>query len=406
MNEATQSAPVPELPDLTPESLREALARALRKHGYGDVCPSDGGEDDEKTQSQGMLLFLICLVPTLIFSIDLFHSWWAPIAVLVGLMLFAAATSRDPRIAVTLIIALWLGTGIAQVAGPGLEALALTHGLPILVLTSLYWLLRGRRLATVARGIPLLFPVALIVIFLPLFSADLWEAADDLEPWLIGVVAGLAVIPVLFMLRYQLLRLVEAVFLARAEDIENATRPVEETLKDLRGVLDKAEVAVLERGPLLDYLEKALRPDHPSEYAPATAALVTPSFKKQITQRLLSLVIAVATITALYVYVLAWTAIPVATVSDWTGSSPPTADFTLIWWEITAPTGVFLVVAALLGVIATAVFLAFVVTEERYSTALADALVHEPVGECLVLAVPYLWLEEHEDELAEVSTTP
>lgn len=45
--------------------------------------------------------------------------------------------------------------------------------------------------------------------------------------------------------------------------------------------------------------------------------------------------------------------------------------------------------AALLGIIATAVLLAFVLTEEHYRTNLTDAVLRSPLRDGLEMALPY-----------------
>jgi hypothetical protein len=50
--------------------------------------------------------------------------------------------------------------------------------------------------------------------------------------------------------------------------------------------------------------------------------------------------------------------------------------------------------AVLLGVFATAIFLAFALTEERIAAALTEALLREPVDHFLLLALPFVTLLE------------
>jgi len=57
--------------------------------------------------------------------------------------------------------------------------------------------------------------------------------------------------------------------------------------------------------------------------------------------------------------------------------------------DVMLPVGPYLTVSALLAVITTAVFLAFALTEDRYSTALDDALVHEPARYWVLLGSAY-----------------
>ena len=66
---------------------------------------------------------------------------------------------------------------------------------------------------------------------------------------------------------------------------------------------------------------------------------------------------------------------------------------------------------AMLGILATAIFLAFALLEERFSTALGDALLRLPADRLLALALPYLALREErlttlDDELDDWDPGP
>lgn len=387
--------------------------RALRKDGFGGLCEDEPKEEEEESaQRVGTAVASVFLLGLLGFIIDWFNLSlgqipMAALALFLAFVFCGVLFSKTPQITVTLVVLAWLATAITQYIADGWDDVLTTHGLPIVAVAVIYWLVRGRRLTTAVQGIPWLFPVALIVIFIPLFSADVWQAANDLrdqDAGLILIVGALSITPVLLMLRSQLHNSVEAVFRARADALAGSREaPEQSTLQQLRPVIDKASAFLISQGPLLNDLRSSLRQPSPADYAPVAAALVGPSFKKQITLRLLPLVLAVVTIMALYIYTLAWAAIPISTSSGWVGSDISTETIHLLGVAITFPTGPYLGVAGLLGVIASAVFLAFVLTEERYSTALADALVHEPVQGCLALAIPYLWLREHEHDSSQLS---
>ena len=92
--------------------------------------------------------------------------------------------------------------------------------------------------------------------------------------------------------------------------------------------------------------------------------------------------------------VLAWAAVPVSLAAKWAGRAVPTTQVVLPWLEITLPLGPYLTLAALLAIVGTVGFLAFAVTEDRYSTALSDALLSRPAERCLLLALPYVALNE------------
>ena len=62
------------------------------------------------------------------------------------------------------------------------------------------------------------------------------------------------------------------------------------------------------------------------------------------------------------------------------------------------PGGIYLQVVALLGTLATAIFLAFGIVRTAFHTALRDSLVRLPADDLLVLCIPYLSLREQRIE--------
>lgn len=97
----------------------------------------------------------------------------------------------------------------------------------------------------------------------------------------------------------------------------------------------------------------------------------------------------IAIAVAAFIYILAMASVPTETAQQWAGSSIPTGDVSLAAIDVTFPLGPYLMVPALLAVIATAVFLAFVLTEDRYSATFYDTLVYEPARRWILLGVPY-----------------
>jgi apolipoprotein N-acyltransferase len=102
----------------------------------------------------------------------------------------------------------------------------------------------------------------------------------------------------------------------------------------------------------------------------------------------------IAIAVAAFIYILAMASVPMETAQQWAGSPIPTGDVSLAAIDITLPLGPYLMVPALLAVIATAVFLAFVLTEDRYSVTLYDTLVYESARHWILLGVPYSRVRE------------
>jgi hypothetical protein len=64
--------------------------------------------------------------------------------------------------------------------------------------------LRPRRIGAIVRSSPLVLPVALSVLVIPLFTADLWDVVNGLHVRNLMLVAGLTVLPLLFSVRRRL----------------------------------------------------------------------------------------------------------------------------------------------------------------------------------------------------------
>jgi hypothetical protein len=293
-----------------------------------------------------------------------------------------------------------VGTGIAQILWAGLGPLALTHGGPLAIVGGAYWLSRGRRFAGLAAGLPLLFPIAVALLFVPVLTADLWRAAEDL-PWGGFVFLGLITIaPLSLVLRRQLHRSVEQVFATAAARLERSGDPAQGTLKRLGKLLGADAATAVAYGGHAD-VEEAFADGRPSEYAPMIAATVGKPFRGQVTWRFVPMIGGFLAFLSAYFYALAWAVVTVGTAARWTGEAIPSQEVSVLGLGAHLPGGPYLKVALLLGIVATAIFLAFVLTEDRYSTALAEALVEEPVEHCLALAVPFAYTGEQEDSLTE-----
>jgi hypothetical protein len=392
----TSSLPqVNPLPKFEASDLRVGLVQTLRDSGFGEICSNEPQTPEKTSDGLGAALISTFVITLSIVAAQQFNLSFALAVVVAGaiLVFLTAVAAIDARISTALLISAWIITGLTQLFGSNLEALAVSHGLPLVLTFTLYWLFRGR-LAATAKSMPLLFPIVLIFIFIPLFSADLWRDASRLNPYMMTAVAGLSILPVLLMLRSRLHGSIESVFQVQAKRLETEDEPENTTIKETQTAIGKEGSWLVERGPLLSLIRKSFDPPYASEYASVAGALMATSFKKRITLRLFPLVIAVVTALSAYIYCLAWAAVPIATASEWTNGPVSTESVSLLNQTVHLPTGVYLQGAALLGIVAASVFFAFVLTDDRYSTSLADTLVHEPVKKCLLLAAPYLALVE------------
>ena len=88
-----------------------------------------------------------------------------------------------------------------------------------------------------------------------------------------------------------------------------------------------------------------------------------------------------------YIYLLAWTMVSGVTASGWLGKAIPYKTMPLIG---SVPVGPYIQVSVLMGILATAIFFAFVITdEERYVATLSDLVIYGPLRRGVSFALPY-----------------
>lgn len=159
------------------EAVRRALAAGLRHERLGTLCKDEPGrfELGSERTSYALVSFL-SLGDILYLASGQFVPPLFGIAVFVFVVLVAAA-KLDPQVGLGIILIVWVGTAVAQLLEGGVDLLATTHLYPALIVMAVVvaW-----RIARFVRGVPLLFPVVLIVLFAPLLTSDLWKVADDI----------------------------------------------------------------------------------------------------------------------------------------------------------------------------------------------------------------------------------
>jgi hypothetical protein len=128
------------------------------------------------------------------------------------------------------------------------------------------------------------------------------------------------------------------------------------------------------------------------------AATESDQLKRPLGWRLALCTLFVATTVCGYIYLLLAVLVSPDVASDWISATVPVSQIDVIGITLDFPGGIFVTMTLLLGCLATAIFLAFAVLEESFSTAIGDALLRLPVDRVLVLAMPYLNLVEERIE--------
>jgi MFS family permease len=331
-------------------------------------------------------------------------SWYLwPIVLLVVSVVLAVigrASSGNALFGMAMFVG-WLAIGIAE-AAKSFGAVATTHLVPMVAVITYGFMSRSLRLRDaqdlalavegVVRAAPLVGPVVLLVLFLPALSDNVWQVAVKLDVPTLVVVGALTVGLLLVVVRRQLGQELEPVLRDRAERLSDEADRAERTRAQARLGLDEQTAAVLD-GVTDDILDRAW-PAAGEEYAAYLTAAEAPSLHRPLTARLGITIIVVGVLLGAYVFVLCTAVVPVSLVSEWTGSAVPSTSIDVFGASITISGGPYVKLAALLGLAATATFLSFAVVEERFATALTDALIRKPTDRLLVLALPYVALRE------------
>ncbi|MDP9136092.1 MAG: hypothetical protein M3N56_14835 [Actinomycetota bacterium] len=305
----------------------------------------------------------------------------------------------------------------------GLTDFAVTHLVPLIVVAALMY---ARRILGDVRGVvrsmPLIFPVVFIAIFIPLFTQEFWETFGDVNPLQAIPLALFVLGPVLFAVRHQLHNSGGEAYARNVSRLtgegeqERVCRELSRILRRLprftrdvtlavdfigydrwiRGIEPLARLASpesLEEQLRVSRLAEAFASPAPETYAPEIAESLKPTWKQRVTIGLPLLVLTIGGALSLYIYVLTMLAVKTETAGLWAeGTGPraklgsvPTADL----WLLDIPVGPYVSLSLVGGAVATAIFLAYVLVEDRYAFAVADAVLHSTIERSLLLSVPY-----------------
>ncbi|MGZ4326237.1 MAG: hypothetical protein ACXVHB_32710 [Solirubrobacteraceae bacterium] len=278
----------------------------------------------------------------------------------------------------------------------------LTHVIPAVLVVAVALVTRsvnvrsarevGVAAAAVVRSAPLLAPLVLVVLVLPALSADLWQAAADIDASDVGVLVVVTVLPVLLFVMRQLVSELPAVLESRALALAADPERDDLTRALLRERLSPQAFETIDFAAA-GHMASAW-PANPPEYAPLIAAAEEDALRWPLRARLALCVVVVAAALTAYLYVVLATMIDPAVARAWSHEDVPIGHLHAAGITLWLPGGIYFRLVGLLGVLATATFLAFSLLEGRFSTALGDVLLRLPADRLLALALPYLALRE------------
>ncbi len=399
--------------------LRTFLGKALTRRGFGMIVfePVDDEKGGSGSRAGWVITFELIWGLTASAAFALGVEWYLVPVVLVGVLVALAAAvallGESPLIGGVLTL-LWIAAGVVSLSEGEIGSYAIAYLVPLALVISYFvssWALRVRdaedlalALAGVIKSAPLLAPVVVIVLFLPALSRDVWEVAAQISLTSLVCVGMLSVGLLFAVVRMQLGREVEVMLAERATALGALGGRGGRTRSGL-------EVALDEENPkwLRDFSDEELEaawPKEGAEYAPYLFSATGNVFSRPLAARLLLTIAVVGVLLFIYIYLLSSAVVAGPLAERWSGASLPSVHLDLVVTTITLYGGPYLKLAGLLGLVATATFLAFALVEERFASALTAGLLREPGEGFLVLALPYLALREHQlsSELAEAAS--
>jgi hypothetical protein len=380
------------------EELRRVLGEALAKCGY----PAALLKRDEELKPElgqtllGLLILIVLTVPPAIAAVQ-FLGLLIPVAVgawLVVFFLFSAGVGAWGGILVIGLV-LWPAGLFLELLVCGRAATGITFATPVLLglalapLIPAIQLLRALDPWELIRSSPLLFPVVVLLLFFPLLSADVWRATAHVT-WLQLVGLSIAILlPVLIFLYGRLAGSLHAICDREADAISQEPN-IEPTIREVARQLDKKRAGWI-RTSAVDLVASGL---DSAEFGPYLAATLNSSLRRHLALALGLVLVGSAIVLFTYIYALALLAVQTHVASAWSEQAVPHATIHLLGLSLVLRTGPYLRVTALLTNLALGAFLALILTEDRYSSTLAEALINRPVRVMLALALPYLALGE------------
>jgi hypothetical protein len=370
--------------------LRVGLVQALRKEHYGRLCKGEPSDWSHLANvlSQGMTWSMVLSLAIWLFvrvDLTIWQAAGVVVAFLLLLALFALATKRFGT-ALLFIVLAWVAVGIQSLVDAGVLGLLVTSILPFALVALSVWTWRALALAS---AVPFLLPVALVIVFLPLLTQDLWILGDEIGLQLVSVAAVALVPPMLFLaLRYWRTDVTGQLLTALGR--LNASSDVREEL--LAAVKSTPREPAEEPAPddwMWSRIDGAYDGPAAADGAAKIGEDLKRSFRRQCVYRLVRLAVGAVALFGAFVYLLAWAAIPTSTSARWIGHSVEMTEVELASLAFEIPVAPYVSVAVLLSVVATAALIAFALTEDQYSDALSKVLISQPAERCVLLGLAF-----------------
>lgn len=403
-------------PEMDEALARSWLARALARRGHRALVEHDLQEPVAQEERAGLFIaVLVCWSFGAFIGVETGLSWfWWPFLAIGVAIALGAITQRAKFLGTTLaVVALvaWPITLAVLLNTHSSQALA-THLVPAALIIGIALVTRrlpmrdaqdaALAMRGVVRGAPLLAPLVLVFLFLPALSSDVWRVADRLTQGRIIALIVIAVVVLLLVVRSQLRGELDGVVSQRSGALSESSSRAALTRRTAAAASGEATRPLIES--LSDELLDAWWPSRSRDYVPYLAASERETLLAPLAVRLTITTLTFGLVLTAYIYCLTSVTVPPKLVQEWVGHVVPLHHLHIVA-TLTLPAGPYLRLAALLGTVATATFLGFVIIEERFAAALTDALLRAPVDRFLGLALPYVYLEERQIEAKRVGSS-
>jgi hypothetical protein len=371
--------------------LRPLLIRVLRDDGFKALCR---GEPRSNTEISTLMSYTVMpgiglgVVSVVADWLDVESLAWLGLVAATCLVLALIGIWVGVQAAAALLALAWLVLATGQILQSDHDLLA-TIVWPFAVSAAVLWIVRRHRLMTVARTSPLLLAVTITILLIPLFTDDLWRAADDLGFRHLGFLAAVTILPLLLSLAHRLRAEVGGVLSRAATEILAARHAAARRAGERIFRLLEDDDRNRESEKLSEQLAELYGDTVIVEHAQRIETALLRPLRRQVVRRLLLTTSGLLVSVTFYLYVLAWILVPIGVSAEWLGEPASTTTISLFNGEFAVPLGGYLSVAGLLGIVATAVVLAFATTEDRYAGDVTKAVLYAPLRDGMTIALPY-----------------
>lgn len=385
---------------------RNYLQAALRDGGYGKLTePRPLRETAE--EASGLAFTAAVFAGFIAALIGAGVPWWLSLAAAAGafaLFVWVSDLEGPDRYGSVYVFMGLAAFSIAwQFATVGREAV-FTHIIPLFLAALASFLFHRFELISVTRTVraskavatdlPLLFPAIALVMFAMILNTEMWQIGNRESLLELGLLCAFVIVPLTWLLRRELVRSIDKTFAKVAAEAPGAD-VVTHVVEHVQAAVDR-RAADWVREHAEDDIRQSFENGGAKRVATSVSEQLSGTFKRRITTRLILTVIAVGVAAFLVIYGLTVLMVAEDVANNWLAPRPGgSGEDELRHLDIagaTLPLGPYVKVAAMLAILAGAVFIASIITTDSLEK-FRNAYIEEPATTVLLLAVPYLALE-------------